>query len=318
MSAASAVLSPSRDDVSVVGPRMGGTVGVHLRRDAGADPEQALREARRIHRRIGAWANRLTRFSDHSDLARLNDEPTPRVVVRPTLAALLDWGARARTVTGGIVDVTLLDARLEAESGRSDGSRNRSDRDRSWTLEALRRGAAVSRPPGLRFDLDGVGKGWLADRAVACLRRYPAAVVDADGDIAVALRDGEAWQIRIGHPLEPAATLATLELVGLAPAGIHRFGVATSGTNVHRWGGPGPVRHHLIDPRTGRSAVTDVQQATVLAESAAEAEAFAKTVVILGSAAALRLLDGPGPAGAVLFTELGEVLATPAMTRWLA
>ena len=44
-------------------------------------------------------------------------------------------------------------------------------------------------------DLDGVAKGWLADRAVALLRGYPAAIVDADGDVAAQLAEGERWVI---------------------------------------------------------------------------------------------------------------------------
>ena len=143
-------------------------------------------------------------------------------------------------------------------------------------------------------------------------------MVDADGDIAIALQHGETWQIGIPHPFDAAVDLAVLELAGLAPRGGQHFGVATSGTSVHRWPAADGDRHHLIDPRTGRPAVTDVVQATVLAGSAAEAEAFAKSVVIVGSEDALRLLDRPALGGTVLLTERGEILATPSLTRWLA
>jgi ornithine carbamoyltransferase len=61
-------------------------------------------------------------------------------------------------------------------------------------------------------------------------------------------------------------------------------GVATSGTGVHHWGG----RHHLIDPRTGDSAQSGIAQATVVASSAREAEAWAKSIVIDGAAAMRR------------------------------
>ena len=80
----------------------------------------------------------------------------------------------------------------------------------------------------------------------------------------------------------------------------------------------GTTAHHLIDPRTGRPARTDVAQATVIARSARAAEAFAKTAVIIGSEAAARRLDRPDVLGQVLVTESGEVLVTPSTLAFLA
>jgi thiamine biosynthesis lipoprotein len=73
----------------------------------------------------------------------------------------------------------------------------------------------------------------------------------------------------------------------------------------------GSVRHHLIDPRTGISAVTDVVQATVVSGSTLRAEALAKAAVIAGSAEGLALLERAGVAGAILLTDRDEVLALP-------
>lgn len=325
--AAEALTRTEPGTVSVTARLMGGLVGVHIRPSpAGIEAEgQARRDAERVVRRIGRWADRLTRFSDRSELSRLNASLFEAPLVGPTLAAMLSWGRSAADLTGGVVDIALLDARLRAEcdpgaaAGTSElNAPQQSSMERSWTFRGGPRTWAVVRRPGLRFDLDGVGKGWLADRAAALLAHHPAVVVDADGDIAISLHAGETWQIGVPHPFDAAVDLAVLELAGLAPRGPQQFGVATSGTSVHRWRTADGDRHHLIDPRTGRPAVTDVVQATVLAGSAAEAEAFAKSVVIVGSEEALRLLDRPALGGTVLLTERGEILATPSLTRWLA
>jgi thiamine biosynthesis lipoprotein len=89
--------------------------------------------------------------------------------------------------------------------------------------------------------------------------------------------------IGVADPRDAGTQLAVLHLAGLDPSGRQRFGLATSGTSVHRWVHDGRVSHHLIDPRTGRPAVTDVVQATVLADSAGAAEIAAKSIVIAGS-----------------------------------
>jgi thiamine biosynthesis lipoprotein len=303
---------------------MGGHVGVHLqpsRSDAGASI--ATREVGRVLRRIDAWASQLTRYTTTSELSRLNADPRWAVPIRPTLAAVLDWARSAEGLTDGIVDIAMLDARLAAE-GLLDAQLGRvplaSRASRAWSVDRRPIGSVVRRPPGLRFDLDGVAKGWLADRALGLLDGHPAAaaVVDADGDVAVRLGSGERIRIGVADPHRSSFDLATLALSGPDGPGETRFGLATSGTSVHRWIHNGQVAHHLIDPRTGWSARTDVVQATVLAGTAREAEALAKMAVILGSSAALELLDRNDVNAAILLTDRDELLMLPSTTSWLA
>jgi thiamine biosynthesis lipoprotein len=141
-------------------------------------------------------------------------------------------------------------------------------------------------------------------------------MVDADGDIAVRAGPRADWGIGVERPNGGP------DLAVVRPGSTHgdsSIGIATSGTSVHQWTAPGGRRtHHLIDPRTGLPAATDVSQATVIASSAARAEALAKAAVIGGSTAGLDLLDRSDALGAVMFLDSGEVLMTPGTGRWLA
>ncbi len=313
--------------VSRTVPLMGGHVGVHVSPADGAAGHGAAADAEATLRRMSAWADRLTRFTPTSELSRLNGDPRAEVPIGPTLAAVLDWGRYAEGLTDGIVDIGLLDARLAAEGASNDADPARaplhgaSPASRSWSLDRRARNAVVRRPVGLRFDLDGIGKGWLADRALDRLGRHPAAVIDADGDVAIHLGPGMTWWFGVADPRVDAHDLAMLRLTGRGGvAGHHdgRFGLATSGTSVHRWERGGTVTHHLIDPRTGRSAETDVVQATVLARTAREAEVLAKSVVILGSGAGYDLVDRLGVDGAIILTDRSEFIIHPVTLRWLA
>lgn len=286
---------------------MGGRVSVH----ATGDPSHASLDA--VLDRIEAWASRLTRFDPASELMRLNASPAHRVRIGPTLTAVLDWARGAESLTDGLVDVAMLDARLAAEAG-TDATPPLSA-SRRWSLERGPCGAVVRRQPGVRFDLDGVAKGWLADRALA-IAPGRSAMVDADGDIALAIEPGDGWGIGIADPREGGDLLGVLRFE--AEATPRQLGVATSGTSVHRWVHASGDAHHLIDPRTWRPADTDVVQATVVAGTARQAEALAKTAVIAGSGRAFRLLDRPGVLGVLLLTTRGELRATPEMLRWLA
>lgn len=294
---------------------MGGHLGIHVAAGPSASVA-AGRDASAVATRVVAWSRLLTRHDPRSPLMRLNDDPRSVVPVGPTLGAALAWAGDAGRLTGGLVDVTRLDERLAAESvahGRL------ATIDRAWRVAGLdRRGARVARAPGTRFDLDGVAKGWLADRALRLLARFPGAVVDADGDVAVRVAPGDCWEIGVADPRAAEDLLAVIVLAdkpGSPARGRRTWGVATSGTSIHRFG---PDSHHLIDPRTGRPATTDVVQATVLASGAAVAEAYAKSAVILGSAAGLDLLDRAGVAGAILLLDDGRVLALPRTSAFLA
>ena len=295
---------------------MGGRVSVAVRDEH--DPATLDRAADATLDRIEAWAGRLTRFDAASELSRLNASTAAAVAIGPTLTAILDWARIADGLTDGLVDVAMLHARLAAEAGAApsidtaalDGA------GRRWSLTRRARGAVVHRDPDVLFDLDGVAKGWLADRALA-ITPGASAMVDGDGDIALRLAPGEAWSFGVADPGGSEAMLAVIAL--RAPAARSAaWGLATSGTSAHRWTHSFGATHHLIDPRTRRPAETDVVQATVLADTARAAEAFAKVAVVVGAERAFTRLDRPDVHGLLLLTDAGETRASEGMVRWLA
>ena len=299
---------------------MGGLVSVHLRIDPGRGTAADVdRSAERVLDRLETWARRLSRFEPDSELSRLNTMPDTQVVVGPTMTAVFDWARVAEVMTDGMVDVSMLDARLAAEDGtpihRPVGATRR------WSLAHGPRGAVLRREAGVRFDLDGVAKGWLADRALA-IAPGDTALVDGDGDIAARVAPGDELLVGVADPRDGDGSLAVVRLAGTVSAARDgrpaRFGLATSGTSVHRWVRGGAAAHHLIDPLTWQPADTDVIQATVLADSARVAEAAAKAAVLAGSDRAPAVLDRSGIRGALLLTTSGELRATPGMLPWLA
>jgi thiamine biosynthesis lipoprotein len=311
----------------MVAGSMGGRLAVHIDRgpetglQAGATEERA--DAARIVSRIERWAARLTRHADTSELSQLNADTGDEPRVGPTLAAALEAGGIASGFTAGLADITLLDARLAAEDpghGR-DGRQTTGpagSRHGQWRLIRDGRTTTVRRAPGLHFDLGGVGKGWIADRALALLGCWPGSIVDADGDMAVRAAPGSFWEIAIDDPRVADGDLAVLRLEASAGGLPARWGVATSGTSIHRWSTGGVVRHHLIDPRTGAPASTDVVQATIVADTALRAEALAKAAVIAGSVEGFALLERARVRGAVLLLEGGDVFALPVTLALLA
>jgi len=132
-------------------------------------------------------------------------------------------------------------------------------------------------PHGMRLDLGGIAKGWIAEQTAMVLSDYSeACLVDAGGDMfMIGLPEGEAsWQIELEDPLNPDWTLTSLNV----PPGA----VTTSSVVKRRWMQGDTPRHHLIDPRTGLPAETDWLSVTVIAPHADMAEVFAKALLIAG------------------------------------
>ncbi len=156
-------------------------------------------------------------------------------------------------------------------------------------LDRRRRTASLAN--GARLDLGGFAKGWAADEAARRLGRLAPALVDVGGDLAVSgpRRDGSPWPVAVGDPRDPERVLGVVQ--------ISRGGVATSGRDFRRWGRDGKA-HHIIDPRSGQPAQSDLLTATVLAPSASRAEVAAKVLLILGSRAGLDWIEArPGLSG---------------------
>jgi len=161
---------------------------------------------------------------------------------------------------------------------------SRADGEPSVTLQDFRQARldALSQkvflPQGMQVDLGGIAKGWIAEQAAHRLAEVSQACgVNAGGDMyLVNLPEGKPdWEVGLEDPLKPERDLAVLHVKPGA--------VATSSIAKRQWKKNGHVRHHLIDPRSGLPAETDWLSVTVWAEGAAEAEVFAKALLIAGS-----------------------------------
>jgi FAD:protein FMN transferase len=253
------------------------------------------------------WERRLSRFRDDSELSELNRQAGGPVQVSDILWDVVKTALQAAQRSHGLVTPTLLG---ELELAGYDRSFDLLDAHApaeppppaapsgDWNAVVLRLGSrSICLPPGVRLDLGGVAKGWAADRAAHQLGAYAPALIDAGGDIAVSgpMSDGSPWPIGVADPTELDGQI---ELLLLASGG-----VATSGRDYRRWRQGGSWQHHIIDPRTGHPAVTDVLSATVIASSAREAEMAAKTVLILGSRAGLAWIEARPSLAALLVLE---------------
>jgi len=220
-----------------------------------------LAEGERWVRRIAA---RITRFDEASELSQLNAAGA-WVDVSPELEQLLRASLWAFESSGGLVNVAVLASMLAigytrplAQGPTAAHLEEAHSAPLLPDVLDVKRGRARL-APNVRIDLGGIAKGWMADRL--CERLGHHVLVNLGGDLCAR---GE-WPVAIA-----GKTYVLKDL-----------GAATSSTRRRRWGD----LHHLIDPRTGLPAVSCLEEVSVVAETALDAEVLAKTMLISGRAA---------------------------------
>jgi thiamine biosynthesis lipoprotein len=269
------------------------------------------------------WEQCLSRFRVDSELSQLNRSNGQPFTASQTMWEVLGLALNAAQESDGLFTPTLLEALeyagynrdfeiLATDSAAVTRYQSLSNVYNAPVIELDPDARTVTLPPGVKLDFGGIAKGWSAQRALKRLEKYGATMVDAGGDIAVSglMSDGRRWPVGILNPYDQVSDLETVYL--------GQQGVATSGRDYHRWENYGVWQHHIIDPRTGKPAMTDVYTATVIAPTVIEAEVLAKVVLILGSKAGMDWLNQHPSVEGLLTLEDGRILKSKGFEQFVA
>ena len=266
----------------------------------------------------------LSRFRRTSELMQLNGRSGQWVELSDLLWREITLALGMASKTNGRFDPTLHNALAQSGYDRSFDLMGGVGNGRQlapetlvgrWQEIALEKSRhAVRLPAGVQLDLGGIAKGDTAQQALALLQPVGPCLVDAGGDLVAgtAPPGHPGWPVALSRPgSERLSTPSDLATFWLADGTM-----ATSGLDYRNWMQDGCLRHHLIDPRTGQPADTDVLTATVFAQTAAVAEAWATALLVAGSEAGISALLDADLAGLIVRRD-GRMLATPQMDALL-
>jgi thiamine biosynthesis lipoprotein len=246
-----------------------------------------------------------TRFTPDSELNRLIAAPGVATEVSPILFEAIQFALLVAEESGGAFDPT-IGMHLHRRGFDRDYRTHRritpsadADADaagvsyRDVVVDAVRRTVTVRRP--LVLDLGAVAKGLAVDTAVRELESFENYAIDAGGDLYLAgvNADGASWSVGIRHPRAAGEVIASVRVRDAA--------LCTSGDYERR--SDSGDDHHLVDPRTGRSAA-DLASVSVIAGSAMVADALATAAFVLGPGDGIALLDRLGVDGLFVTPDL--------------
>ena len=252
----------------------------------------------------------LDRHSPGTPISFLNR--TGRLAdVPPEIRHVMERAAYFHRQTNGLFDITVKPV---LDLFEDHFSRTRTPPPMESVLLALNRVGAEHivhhereiffRREGMGITLDGIGKGYIVDRAISRLKDQGIrhALINAGGDIR-ALGDkghGRPWKIAIQDPNDRHHPLQIIPL--------QEGAIATSG-NYEIHFDDEKKYHHIIDPENGYSP-QQFASATILAPSLADADALATAALIPPGETALELVHIVPHARAALVDTQGTVIRT--------
>jgi FAD:protein FMN transferase len=253
----------------------------------------------------------MSHYKPESQLSAINARAAREpVTVDPELFELLRQSVRFSELTDGAFDITyasvgyLYDYRkhvrpTDAEIRKALPGVN----FRNMVLDEKHHSVRFEKP-GMRIDLGGIAKGHAVDRGIELLQKRGVqhAVVTAGGDTRIiGDRFGRPWVIGIRHPDDESKLVTRIPLVDTA--------MSTSGDYERYFDQDGVRYHHIIDPKSGRSA-SRVRSATILGPTAMETDGLSKTAFVLGPEKAIEIIERMPDFDAVLVGPDGRMYYT--------
>lgn len=262
---------------------------------------------------VGDVDQQMSAWKPDSDLNRLNNASTLEWVELPQqLMDVLDAGLKIGQSSSGAFDIGVGDAVAawgfgprEADEGRIQAARLtiRSPAHEMLELDLFNRRAR--KHAEMRFDLNGIAKGYGVDRLAETAAQFDLKVglFAIDGELRAigSQPDGNGWSVAVEVPdFESRAVHSIIALQDAA--------VATSGDYRH-WVDVGGRRlSHTMDPRFDRPLIQSPASATVIAADCMHADAWATVMMVLGEAQGLALAKNLGLS--VLFLQHGQSSAS--------
>ncbi len=271
-----------------------------------------------IDRALGDVTAEMSNWGAGSEVSVFNAAMTTEpVAVSPGLVEVVSAAEEVRRASEGRFDIA-LGPLIELWGFGAGGQARQVPGEASIVavLERMGQGAPVlagngalrKARPETEIFLSAIGKGHGVDRVARALAGLGATdfMVEIGGDLVTSGRneDDRPWRIGIETPDPLAPNLQ--QVVGLSGRGL-----ATSGDYRNYFEVDGTRYSHILDARTGRPVAHRTASATVLAENAMLADAWATAMLVLGRHRGLEIAEARGLP--VLFIDRAETgfTATP-------
>ena len=270
------------------GTTMGTSYSIKLVPAPSAQRRERLK--RMVEQRLATINQQMSTYIADSDLTRFNRssstawQPVPAaialLVAQANRISLLSKGRYDITV-GPLVDLWGFGSKGVPERMPSDDEVANTLRDVGYQrLEARTEPPALKKTvAGLEIDLSSIAKGWAVDQLAELLEDLGVEnyLVEIGGEVRARGRkpNGETWRIAVEKPVRDGRIVQRV-------INLRDSAMATSGDYRNFYQQGGRYYSHTIDPISGYPVQHRLASVTVLADTCAEADAWATALLALG------------------------------------
>ncbi|HHU21991.1 MAG TPA: FAD:protein FMN transferase [Clostridiales bacterium] len=269
--------------------------------DSRLDPEKEDSDLYRINANAGELTEVSSDIYNLLEVARQVNRRSGGALDPSIYKIVRAWGfidQQYRVPDAGELEALLEDAGLDGVEVKSGGG-----------LAPGRAEASV--PDGAALTFGALAKGYAAQKAVEAMKGVgvKSAIISLGGDVqTLGIKpDGSLWSVAVQDPQNTGGYVGILDIAEAA--------VVTSGSYERYFTKDGVVYHHILDPKTGYPADSNLLSVTVVCESGAFSDALSTALFILGEEGALEYYREYGDCELILITDDNRVVVTPGLSK---
>ena len=245
-----------------------------------------------------------------SDIAKINSSYAQPVKVDHETVTLICDSLKYCTLSGGRFDITIDPvSKLWDFHGNNTHIPENADLkeacshvDHSMINIDSSNDTVTLTDPKASIDVGAAAKGYIADRIADYLSDsgVTGAIINMGGDMHLigSKPDNSLFNIGINDPSSNGCIMSLY---------LSDMSVATSGTYERCFTEHGKTYHHILDPKTGMSADTDITSVTVITSNAIDADCLCTVCILLGSDEALSLIEQTADTEAIIILDDGSI-----------
>lgn len=228
----------------------------------------------------------LSTYTPVSIISRINNNE-PDIIVDTYFIKVFNKSMEVSERTGGLFDVTVgplvntwgfgFTKRASIDSARIDSILQFVN----YKMLKLEGNRLIKEKKGIQLDFNAIAQGYSVDVLAAYLekRGIKNYLVELGGElIAKGKKNTDNWKVGIDQPLQNASTERKLEAI----IELNNRALCTSGNYRKFYEENGKKYAHILDPRTGYPARQNILSATVIADEAMTADAYATAFMVMG------------------------------------